>query len=243
VVIASVYRPGANDRDGAVIALVAGAMSAATLGAFYLAVQYGDLSVVAPIGSVGAIVPVAVGLVQGERPGALQLVGLPLALAGAVLAARAEAAELEHEGLAPHPGRRRQRLCIAFAVLSAATGGVFLTLSAHAAAHGAIWSVLWSRISLVTCTGVVIVATRRPILMPALTTLRATVPGLLLVTGTTLFAVASTKGLLAVVSVLASLSPVVTVAMAVVLLQERLTKAQWCGVGAAITGVVLLASG
>jgi len=36
---------------------------------------------------------------------------------------------------------------------------------------------------------------------------------------------------------------VVTIAMAVVLLKERLTGVQWCGVGAAIVGVVLLAAG
>ncbi|MBW3593246.1 MAG: DMT family transporter, partial [Actinobacteria bacterium] len=67
--------------------------------------------------------------------------------------------------------------------------------------------------------------------------------GVLDVGANTLFAVATTKGLVGPVSVLASLYPVVTVALARVVYRERLTRTQAGGVGAALGGVGLIAAG
>jgi drug/metabolite transporter (DMT)-like permease len=53
------------------------------LGAFYRAMALGSVTVVATIGALGVLVPVAAGLLQGDRPNALQAV----ALAGVVLIA------------------------------------------------------------------------------------------------------------------------------------------------------------
>jgi drug/metabolite transporter (DMT)-like permease len=57
------------------------------------------------------------------------------------------------------------------------------------------------------------------------------------------FAVASTSGLLSVVAVLSSLYPAVTVVLARGLHGERMRPVQSAGVGAALVGVVLIASG
>jgi len=58
-----------------------------------------------------------------------------------------------------------------------------------------------------------------------------------------LFGLASTRALLSVVSVLASLYPVVLVALARVLLHERIAKHQLGGVVLALTGVALISAG
>jgi drug/metabolite transporter (DMT)-like permease len=65
--------------------------------------------------------------------------------------------------------------------------------------------------------------------------------GLADVSANALFAVASTHGLLALVSVLGSLYPIVTVLLAHVLLGERLTRAQRAGVALALGGVAVIA--
>ncbi len=57
------------------------------------------------------------------------------------------------------------------------------------------------------------------------------VVGVLLTAATTLFTAAVTIGLLSVVSVLGSLSPVVTIALAQIFLYERLCRRQWVGAG------------
>jgi drug/metabolite transporter (DMT)-like permease len=69
------------------------------------------------------------------------------------------------------------------------------------------------------------------------------VPGLLLALATFAFGEASRIGLLSVVSVIATLAPVVTVLLAFVLLRERPTHTQWAGTAVALTGLVLLTFG
>jgi len=63
------------------------------------------------------------------------------------------------------------------------------------------------------------------------------------VSANALFALASGHGLLALVSVLGSLYPVVTLLLAYVLLSERLTRVQQAGVAIALTGVLAIATG
>ncbi|MGZ4591114.1 MAG: EamA family transporter, partial [Actinomycetes bacterium] len=57
---------------------------------FYAALAAGTMGVVSPIAALGVVVPVVVGLARGERPGALQLVGITIAVAGVVLASGPE---------------------------------------------------------------------------------------------------------------------------------------------------------
>jgi drug/metabolite transporter (DMT)-like permease len=58
-----------------------------------------------------------------------------------------------------------------------------------------------------------------------------------------LFALASTRGYLSVVSVLTSLYPVVTVSLAALLLHERIAPAQRVGVAGALAGAGLITAG
>jgi drug/metabolite transporter (DMT)-like permease len=79
---------------------------------------------------------------------------------------------------------------------------------------------------------------RRPGGRPELPALMAI--GVLIVCADSLYAVASTEGLLSVVAVLSSLFPVVTIALARFYLHERLGRAQQAGVVIALSGVVAL---
>ena len=58
-----------------------------------------------------------------------------------------------------------------------------------------------------------------------------------------LFAAGSQRGLVSVVAVLASLYPVVTVALAATLLHERLGRLQAAGAAIALAGVAMIAAG
>ena len=58
-----------------------------------------------------------------------------------------------------------------------------------------------------------------------------------------LFAAASTRGLVSVVSVLSSPNPVVVVALARTVLAERIARAQQAGVVLALAGVALISLG
>jgi uncharacterized membrane protein len=67
--------------------------------------------------------------------------------------------------------------------------------------------------------------------------------GLLDSAATELFAVATTKGLLSVVAVLASLYPVLVAILARVVLHERLTAVQRGGAVAAVAGAAAISAG
>ena len=69
---------------------IAGAMGLLGLVGFYTALATGQMGIVAPISSLSAVVPVTIGLAQGERPTAIQLGGIAVALVGVILASGPE---------------------------------------------------------------------------------------------------------------------------------------------------------
>lgn len=212
---------------------LAGVCNAAALAALYTAAAAGPISIVAPIGATGAVVPVAVALLSGERPALLQLVGIPVAVVGVALAAARDSG-----GTAQAAPRT-----LVLAAGSALAFGGFLTLFGQASAGSASWAVFTSRLALVLCTLAVVLGHRLPVAVPRRALPAVALPGVLLLVGTVSYGVATTRGLVSVVAVLATLAPVVTVGLAVGVLGERLAPRQLVGVATALVGVVLLASG
>jgi drug/metabolite transporter (DMT)-like permease len=118
-----------------------------------------------------------------------------------------------------------------------------MTAYARAAADSSGGALLWSRVGLVATTGIALLVLRAPVRVRPRDGLLVLVPGLLLALATFAFGEASRIGLLSVVSVIATLAPVVTVLLAFVLLRERPTHTQWAGTAVALTGLVLLTFG
>jgi drug/metabolite transporter (DMT)-like permease len=219
--------------DDTAVALLAGVGNAGGLIGFYKAAELGPLSVAAPIGALGALVPVVWDLLHGSGLTVTEAAGIALALGGAALAARTTPSE-EIEYLDP-------RASVLWASGSAVFFGIFLTALPQVADHGRAWALLDARIALVAIVAVwagrrIGSMRPRPRTLPVLA-----IPGLLLVAGTVLYTVAADHGQLSIVSVLGSLFPVFTVALAAILLGERLSRAQAAGVGAALAGIVLIA--
>jgi drug/metabolite transporter (DMT)-like permease len=204
------------------------------LAAFYRGMATGAISIVAPLAATGAVIPVVVGIALGDRPSTVQLAGFPLAIGGAVVASRE-----------PHPALGRGRLAagVPWAVLAAVGFGLFFLPMHEAGSHGYLWATLVFRassLSLVLCAA----ALARPSLRVGRADLLVLASvGVLDTAGNVFFAASSTHGLVSVVSVLASLYPVVTVALAWLYLRERLDFSQAAGVAAALAGVVLISAG
>jgi drug/metabolite transporter (DMT)-like permease len=81
--------------------LLAGVVGPAGLAAFYRALALGTMGVVAPVAALGVVVPVAAGLLAGESPSALQLVGIAVAVVGVVLACGPELSGAGRGGALP----------------------------------------------------------------------------------------------------------------------------------------------
>jgi uncharacterized membrane protein len=225
---------GPPGGEAIALSLAAGLAGAVALGAFYRALAVGTMSVVAPIGATGVALPVVLGIATGEAPGAVQAAGLAAAGAGIVLASR-QAAD-------PAAGPA-SRSAIGLALLAALGFGTFFVLSDPAADASVPWLLLLARLAAVPAIALVVVRGSGWV-APGRAGWRAiALVGVLDLSATALYAVAQTKGLLAVVPVVASLYPVTTVLLARAVLGERLARVQAAGVGLAFAGVALVAAG
>ncbi|GAA3398125.1 EamA family transporter [Streptomyces roseoviridis] len=226
-------------------AVAAGAVGPAAMLAFYKALALGPMGVVSPLGSLGVVVPVAVGLLLGDRPGLLQFAGIVVAIAGVVLAGGPE--------LRGAPVRRQAVLL----TLVAAFGfGAVMALIAEASTTltGLFLALFVQRVTNVAVGGGALwLSVRRggralPEGGGGLRAVAAAVPalafvGLADVAANGTYALAAQRGPVTVAAVLASLYPVVTALAARGVLKERLRSVQAAGAGLALVGTVLLATG
>ncbi|MBK7720934.1 MAG: EamA family transporter [Austwickia sp.] len=229
VIVAVVGLPGnARWLPWSILAGVAGATG---LTCFYRALAYGTVGVVSPISALGVALPVIVGLAGGEQPAGVQLAGLVLALVGAVLASGPELRGEHHV----------KSQAVWFAVAAAVGFGLALLAIARGSAYSPLMTMTGMRATSVTGFAILALVTRsvggiRPRELPALAAL-----GLADIGANLLIGVATTLALLSVSAVLSALYPVVTVALAAVILHERMRPIQVMGTILALVGVLLIA--
>ena len=231
--IAVVAVRGHVDGRSLWIGAIAGLGGGAGLACFYAALARGTMSIVSPIAACGAIVPVALSLGTGERPSALALGGAAVALAGAVLASVEERAA----------GSSGRRDAVVLAVGAALALGCFVFFLGKAAGDGSVLSALvGARIGSLTLLVAWAVVTRASLRVERRAGLAVGLVGLADLGANALFALASQRGLLAIVSVLGSLYPVATVLLAHLLLHERISRVQRAGVAVALVGVAVVSA-
>jgi drug/metabolite transporter (DMT)-like permease len=211
-----------------------GAIGLFGLAAFYRGLAIGAMGIVGPLAATAAVIPLAYGLARGERPSPLQLAGVAVAFVGVV------AASLEH---AQHAEGRRLSAGVGYALFAALAFGCALTCMSKAAHGGALWATFAMRATTVPMILVAVLVLRPPRdgLRSSLRLIAAA--GIGDTAATVLFGIATTRGLLSVVSVLASLYPVVLIALGRFLLHERIARHQLAGVAVALTGVCLISAG
>jgi drug/metabolite transporter (DMT)-like permease len=211
--------------------IIAGALGLLGLVGFYTALATGQMGIVAPISSLSAVVPVTIGLAQGERPGTMQVTGIVIALIGVVLAS---GPELKGD-VDPRPVFLAffAAVTFGFCVYFMAKGGQInptMTITAMRATQVAV--VLIMALAIMSFGGLI----KKDI--PLLATIGVTDAG-----ANILFAFAASLGLLSVVSVLGSLYPIVTVLLAWWIHKERLIPVQYLGIVVTFAGVALIAVG
>ena len=202
--------------------------------AFYRGMAAGAISVVAPIAAIAAGIPVIWGVaVSGDHVSGLQALGFVAALGGSV------AASIELR-----PERAQIAAGVGWAALAMLCFGAYYVPMHAASTQDWLWPAFLFRCTSVTLVWTIVLVRRvRP------SGFRANWAGLVAIgildtAGNALYAAASsTHGLISVVSVLASLYPVVTVLLARSLLGERVQRTQDAGVVVALVGVVLITAG
>ncbi|ORT61019.1 DMT family transporter [Streptomyces sp. CB03238] len=225
-------------------AVAAGTVGPAAMLAFYKALALGPMGVVSPLGSLGVVVPVSVGLLVGDRPGLLQFAGIGVAVAGVVLAGGPELR-----------GAPVQRQAVLLTLVAAFGFGSVMALISEASTTltGLFLALFVQRVTNVAVGGAALWASVKRgaralpedggmrVVWGALPALAFV--GLADVAANGTYSIAAQNGPVTVAAVLASLYPVVTALAARGVLKERLRAVQAVGAGLALVGTVLLAAG
>src|SRR6516165_9067089 len=161
---AAAMSPGPARMAGLAWGIGAGLIGGLGLIIFYTGLAAGPMSVVAPVsGLVSTILPVAVALAEGERPGSGVYAGALLCLAAIVLAS--SAGDAGDAGGPRRPGRPGRGRAIAYGVVSGASFGLFFLLIRNAGQSGELWPVAAARVgelAVVLITAAVLRRSLRP---------------------------------------------------------------------------------
>lgn len=218
--------------------LVAGVCGVLGMIIFYRALAGGAMAVVAPISAVtSALVPLVVGLLTERMPGPLALVGAVCAIVAIALVSLA-------------PSREGASINARLVLMALASGSgfglffVFLNKAGDAAGgHAGLWPVLGAHTASLLLGGALMLRRRPPSILPRGATAAWTVgAGVLDMTANVLYLVAVQRGLLSIVAPVASLYPVTTVLLAMLIDRERMRPIQLAGLGLAATALVLVAA-
>lgn len=190
-------------------------------------------AVVAPLSAIAAAaLPVLVGLVTGERPGILAVIGVLMALPAIWLVSGGDV------GL-----RDAHRADVVNGLVAGIGFGVQFSALGQIPQQAGLTPLAVSQgVSVITIAAGA-VALSAPWLPRDRFSRFGAVAGLLAGIATVCFQLAVQHGLLTVAAVLASLYPAVTVLLAAMVLRERIGRAQGIGLTLAATAVALIASG
>ncbi len=236
LVVALVLLIGTPVPSGATFAwgVVGGAAGAVGLVSLYHAFAHGAITVVAPLSAVvGAILPVIVGLAEGERPEVIAYVGIAVALVAVALVSGAIG---EHDKPTPAP-------ILGFAFLAGAGFGLLFVALDRADSDSGLWPLVGARLASVPILlGICLVlrarpeANRSPLLL-------AVLAGFLDMLANVTYLAAVRGGLLSVVAAVSSLYPASTVLLAFGLDHERVNRWQAAGMALAVVALVLVTLG
>jgi len=213
-------------------AVLAALFGTVGLASFYRGMAVGSISVVAPIVAVAVVVPVTFGIATGDDVSRTQITGFVFALVGIALASFER-----REG-----GAARVAAGVPWAIPAMIGFGGYYIPMHEASEQDFLWAALVFRASV----GAMAFAAWL-VLRPALAAARGSLWTIALIgvadtAANVLFAAASNQGDVSIVSVLSTLYPVTTIALAAVLLSERVDRLQQLGVVAALAGVVLISA-
>lgn len=242
---------GVVSTDALLVGVGAGVFGGAGLALYFTALRDGPMGAVAPLSAVAAAtLPVAAGVLGGERPSTLAFVGIALALPAVWLASLGDG-----QIASPPPGvvsiptatgrvrSLRPRRDVALGLASGAAFGLFFVMLDAAPADSGAWPLVGAKVGSVGAV-IVLLAIRRTPPVPA-----RGAWGLVLLSGVLdmlanlMFLLAAREGLLSLVGVISSQYPVVVIGLSFLFLRERLHPAQRLGAVCALVAVALISLG
>jgi drug/metabolite transporter (DMT)-like permease len=228
IVLAVAWGERLPGGDTILWAALAGASGAVGIAALYHGLSLGNAAAVAPTAAViSAAVPVLFTAAFGTPPGAVQLVGFLMAMAGIWLVAAAGSSRTGRDGLRS-------------AIVAGLGFGGFFVLLGQIEESGVFAPLVVSRA--VAVAGGALMLASRGMPMPSLfSNPVGLLAGLLDAGGNVFYLLAQQHTRLDVAAVLSSFYPVTTVLLAWIVLKERVAARQWAGAALCLAATFLIA--
>ena len=231
-----VLNDGNMSRDVLVWGAGAGITGGGGVVLLYRGLAIGRMSVVAPITAVlAAAVPVLFGLTRGERPGAMALAGVGIALVAVAFISSVK----EDIGGEAEP----RRAGVFEAVGAGFAFGAFFILLDGVGDDSGMWPLLIMRSSSIVLVTIGVLASRIELRPAPGSWLSIATAGTFDVAANIFYLLSTREGLLTIVAVVTSMYPAMTVLLARLYLKERFTSAQTAGLALAGAAIVLIAAG
>ncbi|MEN4479047.1 EamA family transporter [Mycolicibacterium cosmeticum] len=204
---------------------------------FYAALGAGPIAVVSPLTAIlVAGVPVGFGVVMGERPSAVALAGIAVALVAVVLVSRG----VSDEDVTEH------RFTTKVAWLTVGSGlafGLNFVVIDQAPHEAGLWPLVFARLSASLLVVLIALAARQLRVPTGVPLWLALTAGALDTIANVAMLLALQHSLLSLTGVLIALYPAGTVALALLVLKETVTRWQVVGMVAALAAVAMIAGG
>lgn len=214
--------------------VLAGIIAPIGVGCLLRGMAIGKMGIISAIAASGVCIPVIFDLLVGAYPTAIQFAGMTLSISGVIIISVEKENHKTHSRLTAGAG---------LAIFAACLFGFFYLTIDAASNIDPFWTTFCLRLSALVCI-IFAIAVKQPKLeihprdIPALAFI-----GIFETSGTLFYAIASTKGLVSVVTVITSLNPVVVAMLALTFLKERLNQKQIIGIATALTGILLIVHG
>ena len=223
--------------------VLAGCLNACSTLSLYRSFEIGKLVIVAPISASYPALTMVLSFATGERLTTTRAVGIVLTLMGVIFVAAGEANDTASNTVDAPAARKEDGSGVMWALLAALGFGVLFWLLGNrvipsTGASAAVWMI---RLTCTVVMWIVLLAAQQPVWRLAGNT-RWQILGMGLF-DTAAFVMnnrAMQVEQVSVVSVLSSLYGAVTVALAAIVLRERIARRQWAGIALIFAGVFLL---
>jgi drug/metabolite transporter (DMT)-like permease len=231
IVIALAVREPLPQAGSVLLGVLAGLAGVVGILGLYQGLAVGRMGVVAPVaGVLGAAIPVLIAFVSEGPPAPSVAIGIAVALVAVVVVSRSPSPAVTRSG-------------VEFAIVGGVGIGLFNVTVGRLPPGLIWWPILILKITAVVAILVIALVTRRPVRVP-----QAVLPAVLGIAaadmgGNSFYVLATQTGRLDIAAVLASLYPVMTVILAILVLREHVSPQHALGIAAAAVAIALIAAG
>lgn len=232
LLVLAVVVPGEPLTSDMALGVVAGLGSGLGVLALYSGFSVSAVGIVAPTAAtIAAVIPIAAGLLAGERPTPLSFAGLGLALVAIVLVGRAGVDQENAQAGLIH------------GILAGVAFGTMVIAYSLTSAESGVWSVVSGRISASLVLMIVLAIMPTAWRIASSSVRLILLAGILPSLGLAAFVLAAQSSELVILGVTLGMIPTVTVILAVIVLKEHLSRTQWIGVVTAAAAIALISVG